>query len=143
MQLVKEEHRLAKLFDNKSVAEQNSVVLAWEKLMSPSFVNLRKTIYTTTSELERFRQIVVNNVLATDIFDKELNQLRKSRWDKAFAGKNNDIGSGSAEQNINRKATVVMERLIQASDVSHTMQHWVRKHKTLYISRHVHVAAVS
>jgi hypothetical protein len=25
---------------------------------------------------------------------------------------------------INRKATIVIEHLLQASDVSHTMQHW-------------------
>ena len=25
---------------------------------------------------------------------------------------------------VNRKATIVIEHLIQASDVSHTMQHW-------------------
>ena len=128
MQLVKEDHRLAKKFNGKSVAEQNSLTLAWEKLMSPQFANLRKCIYTKPEDLDRLRAIVVNNVMATDIFDKDLNAIRRNRWEKAFAKKEDGaaIGTGNREEDINRKATVVMERLLQASDVSHTMQHWVR-----------------
>ena len=84
-QLVKEKHELAEFHKGKSVAEQNSIVLAWEKLMLPNFTNLRRCIYGTPAELERFRQIVVNNVLATDIFDKDIQTIRKNRWDKAFA----------------------------------------------------------
>lgn len=124
-QLVKENHDVAKFHKGQSVAEQNSVVLAWTKLMDPSFMRLRRAIYGTPDELQRFRQIVVNNVLATDIFDKELQTIRKNRWDKAFAAgtmeSTDDKDSAAA---INRKATIVMEHLIQASDVSHTMQHW-------------------
>jgi UDP-N-acetylenolpyruvoylglucosamine reductase len=69
------------------------------------------------SEIERFRQVVVNVVLATDIFDKELNDLRKNRWKKAFSGEITDNSNGL-------KATIVIEHIIQASDVAHTMQHW-------------------
>jgi hypothetical protein len=130
-QLIQEKHQLAQFHKNKSVAEQNSIVLAWAKLMNPKFVHLRRAIYNSPAELERFRQIVVNNVLATDIFDKELQTIRTNRWEKAFAGKTSSNskldGSGSEEDEfeaINRKATIVMEHLIQASDVSHTMQHW-------------------
>jgi hypothetical protein len=41
-------------------------------------------------------------------------------------------------EDINRKATIVIEHLIQASDVSHTMQHWhvyqkVRKSCTQFV----------
>mmetsp|Transcript_42746 Transcript_42746/g.103135 ORF Transcript_42746/g.103135 Transcript_42746/m.103135 type:complete len:145 (+) Transcript_42746:2978-3412(+) len=134
MQLVKEDHALAKQFHGKSVAEQNSLVLAWEKLMSPQFANLRRCIYTKPEDLDRLRAIVVNNVMATDIFDKDLNAIRRSRWEKAFAKKEDggaSMGTGNREQDINRKATVVMERLLQASDVSHTMQHWVRTNSLL------------
>lgn len=64
--------------------------------------------------------------MATDIIDKDLGALRKARWDKAF---NNSHDQGkkrkkSKEENIQRKATIVLEHLIQASDVAHTMQHW-------------------
>lgn len=111
---------LAKIFDGKSVAEQNSIGLAWETLMDPSFQDLRDCIYTDSTELRRFRQLIVNCVMATDIFDKELSALRKKRWDRAFEVADKD----ATQEDIHRKATIVIEHLIQASDVSHTMQHW-------------------
>jgi hypothetical protein len=48
-----------------------------------------------------------------------LNDLRKGRWNKAF-------GEGTEGQEIDNdlRATIVIEHIIQASDVSHTMQHW-------------------
>ena len=69
-------------------------------------------------------QIIVNIVLATDIMDKELGALRKARWEKAFSGDSDSSSSSDAATDVNRKATIVLEHLIQASDVSHTMQHW-------------------
>ena len=117
--LAKEEERLAAVYRNKSIAEQNSIDVAWEVLMEPQYKESRRAIYTTPDELKRFRQLVVNTVMATDIFDKDLAALRKKRWDKAFGGEDD-----FSHEAINRKATVVMEHLIQASDVSHTMQHW-------------------
>ncbi|KAL3926449.1 MAG: hypothetical protein SGBAC_013470, partial [Bacillariaceae sp.] len=45
MQLIKEGNKLANLFKNKSVAEQNSTVLAWDILMDPRFQDFRRTIY--------------------------------------------------------------------------------------------------
>ena len=119
--MVKEKTRNA-IHYQKSIAEQNSVELTWELLMSPSYKDLRACIYSSEEELKRFRQLVVNTVMATDIADKELQALRKARWETAFSGD----GSlhESPEQTEDRKATIVIEHLIQASDVSHTMQHW-------------------
>jgi hypothetical protein len=140
--LVKEGTDIAKLYDYKSVAEQNSVELAWNLLMEDQFQELRALIYTNQEELVRFRQLVVNAVMATDIADKELAELRRDRWDKAFHG-DEELGqdsrsslfeedpsastfniSPSVSEESNRKATIVIEHLIQASDVAHTMQHW-------------------
>eukprot|EP00980_Cylindrotheca_fusiformis_P028021 scaffold22576_cov129-Cylindrotheca_fusiformis.AAC.4 len=118
-QLVKEKTRNAEIY-KKSVAEQNSVELAWDMLLSDEYSALRACIYQTESELRRFRQLVVNTVLATDIVDKELQALRKNRWEAAFS----DTSLPSGENDDDRKATIVIEHLIQASDVSHTMQHW-------------------
>eukprot|EP00934_Nitzschia_sp_Nitz4_P008929 Nitzschia sp. Nitz4//scaffold100_size80364//3224//7079//NITZ4_005332-RA/size80364-augustus-gene-0.10-mRNA-1//-1//CDS//3329532058//8919//frame0 len=118
--LINENKRLGSMYSNKSVAEQNSVDLAWTTLMEPAFDDLRSALYGTTADLDRFRQLIVNTVLATDIFDKELQSLRKNRWDKAFK----TYASSSSHVDINRKATIVIEHLIQASDVAHTMQHW-------------------
>ena len=55
-----------------------------------------------------------------DIFDKELNDLRRHRWDKAFDGEEGDDN----DDRTDLKATIVIEHIIQASDVAHTMQHW-------------------
>jgi len=122
-QLLKEETRTAKLYQ-KSIAEQNSVDLAWEMLMGPEYEALRRCIYQNEEELCRFRQLVVNTVLATDIVDKGLQALRKARWETAFA--ETDLGAAFENdiESEDRKATIVIEHLIQASDVSHTMQHW-------------------
>ena len=120
---MKENQKLAKLYKDRSVAEQNSVDLAWNLLMQDSYADLRACIYQDQAEMIRFRELVVNSVMATDIMDKDLKALRNARWDKAF--KESSTGSTvAARQNRNRKATIVIEHLIQASDVSHTMQHW-------------------
>lgn len=120
-QLAKEEPELAEKYVNKSIAEQRSVDIAWELLLLPHFENLRACMYQDETECRRFRHLVVNSVLATDIFDKELKDLRESRWDMAFHCKEE---ANSTETYQHHKATIVMEHLIQASDVSHTMQHW-------------------
>lgn len=118
MQLAKEEEMMASMYRNKSIAEQNSLDLAWDIFMEEQHHELRAALFVDRSELLRFRQVMVNVVLATDIFDKELNDLRKNRWDAAFNGENDD------ELNKDLRATIVIEHIIQASDVAHTMQHW-------------------
>jgi hypothetical protein len=123
-QLSKEDSTLSKLYKDKSVAEQNSVDLCWDLLMDSNFDELRAAIYSTVDEKLRFRQLVVNSVMATDIMDKDLKTLRNNRWEKAFS-----VGAArgleeSNEHAVDRKATIVIEHLIQASDISHTMQHW-------------------
>jgi len=88
--------------------------------MDSDYTELRHAIYETHDELKRFRQLVVNSVMATDIVDKELKNLRNARWEKAFSEEDDMTNRDS----VNRKATIVIEHLIQASDVAHTMQHW-------------------
>ncbi len=87
--------------------------------MDERFDALRDVICHTPAELARFRQLVVNSVMATDIMDRDLKALRDTRWQKAF-----QKGGIQTRENINRKATIVIEHLIQASDIAHTMQHW-------------------
>ena len=119
-QLIDEIPALGRTYNNKSVAEQNSVDVAWDLLMDDDFRDLRRLIYSTEQELKHFRQLLVNIVLATDIMDKDLGAARKLRWNKAFS----EDKTTSVEEDTNRKATIVIEHLIQASDVAHTMQHW-------------------
>jgi hypothetical protein len=123
LQLAKEEPDMANGYHNQSIAEQNSLDITWNLLMLDQFQELRTFIFGTQAELVRFRHLLVNIVLATDIFDKGLNELRTSRWVRAFS-------SNQPGQHVNDlRATIVMEHIIQASDVSHTMQHWHVYHK--------------
>jgi hypothetical protein len=71
-QLKEEGNAVASFYKNKSIAEQNSVDLAWNLLMHSSYNELRATIYSTEAEMIRFRQLVVNSVMATDIVEKDL-----------------------------------------------------------------------
>lgn len=121
-QLVKEKTELAEIYKNKSVAEQNSVNLAWNLLMDSKYQRLRDAICVDQQETIRFRQLVVNAVMATDILDKDLKKLREGRWERAFT--KSSLCERDCRDAINRKATIVIEHLIQASDVAHTMQHW-------------------
>jgi len=96
-------------------------------LMKDHFDALRACIYDSPEEGARFRQLVANAVIATDIADKELQTLRKNRWNKAFQGENRKNGPKTEDismADIDRKATIVFEYIIQASDIAHTMQHW-------------------
>jgi hypothetical protein len=89
--------------------------------MSDSYADLRAAIYGSKGEKGRFRQLVVKSVMATDIMDKELKIGRNNRWNKAFT---EHSAHESPANVVNRKATIVIEHLIQASDVAHTTQHW-------------------
>ena len=120
--LVQEKTNVATLYNCRSVAEQNSVDLAWGLFMQDDYADLRMTICPTKEDFHRFRQLVVNQTLATDIMDKDLKNLRNQRWEKAFHPTEELQEDRTTVRN--RKATIVLEHLIQASDVAHTMQHW-------------------
>ena len=120
-QLIKENERLASVYKSRSVAEQKSFEMSWDLLMESGFDELRATICGSQCELRRFRNLVVNCLMATDIADKDLKALRDARWERAFAETRQDE---DPQQVINRKATIVIEHLIQAADVAHTCQHW-------------------
>jgi hypothetical protein len=117
---------MATQYNNRSVAEQNSVDIAWTILEQDMFVDLRKCLFSSNHEQDRFRQMIVNAVMATDIADMELQAQRKRRWDIAFCDKEN-LAVSKIE--TDRRATIVYEYIIQASDVSHCMQHWLTYQK--------------
>jgi class 3 adenylate cyclase len=120
VQLETEEPEMAECYRSKSIAEQNSLDLAWGILMQHKFRAFRSQLFIDDDDINHFRQVAVNVVLATDIFDKELNALRKDRWNRAFSEHHQE----HAPDDKALKATIVIEHIIQASDVSHTMQHW-------------------
>jgi uncharacterized protein (DUF2384 family) len=127
--------------DNAGVSNAAGKVLSGQKRRTEfsrcgmgfvAALQLRRTIYSTEDDGKRFRQLVVNLVLATDIFDKEPKELRSllrsrsNRCAKAFRETYSlqDASTVLSSEESNRKATVVIEHIIQASDVAHTMQHW-------------------
>lgn len=61
-QLVIEDKELGDKYGQKSVAEQNSLDLAWDLLMSGNYVDLRNTLFTTGAELKRFRQVNITGI---------------------------------------------------------------------------------
>ena len=117
--------------------------MAWDLLMDPSYQTLVSTICSNHDELKRFRQLLVQTVMATDIADAELRAARNCRWDKAFAnesadeekkdgedesdhdagmddsgrslsGPKHDQNPEESEDDKNRKATIILEHLMQA-----------------------------
>jgi hypothetical protein len=118
---------LASTYREKCVAEQNFVDISWKLLMQSKYKELRACIYRTEEELKRFQELVVDAVMATDITDKELQTLRKDRWADAFHVA--ELSSSIDGLDMDRKATIVFEHIIQASDVSHCMQHWLTYQK--------------
>ena len=117
--LVEEGTDLAARYHNKSVAENNSVDVAWDIFMEEKYGDLRNCIGETDEEMEQFHQLLKHAVLATDVMDKELKAARDARWAAVF--------SESRQHNAqidHDRAVIVLEHLIQASDVAHTMQHW-------------------
>jgi 3'5'-cyclic nucleotide phosphodiesterase len=123
-QLAKENDPIAVLYHNQSPAEQHSVTVAWELLMRPEYDKLRACLFSDQAEMKRFRQLLVNSVMATDIFDPELKKMREARWQKAFPSDGENAGTGMSANSFHLKSTIIIEYLIQASDVAHTMQHW-------------------
>ena len=121
-QLIKERDALALRFKNKSVLQQNSIKLAWETLKEDGFEELRSCIYENEVERHRFRQLVANAVMATDIKEPKLQAVRKKRWSSAFRTAARDTEGDTETED--RKAKLVIEHVMQAASVVHTMQHW-------------------
>ena len=122
--LVKEEARIALLYDNESVAEQHSLALAWKTLMKPRYEKLRSCIYEDNVERKRFRSILVNAVMATDISNREVLQMRTEKWTRVFP-LSHDETLRESKGRMHERATALLETIIQVANVSHTMQDWI------------------
>mmetsp|Transcript_26865 Transcript_26865/g.75436 ORF Transcript_26865/g.75436 Transcript_26865/m.75436 type:complete len:1451 (-) Transcript_26865:178-4530(-) len=117
-QLVREKEEMATLYSNKSVSEQNSIDLGWGLLMDSTYSELRRCLFTDDREKKRFRQLLVNLVIATDLFDPDLKIERNEKWQRALSNPTHGVDAN------NRKATIVLESIMQAADIAHTMQNW-------------------
>jgi 3'5'-cyclic nucleotide phosphodiesterase/Adenylate and Guanylate cyclase catalytic domain len=65
-ELMESQSPMAGVYSDKSIAEQRSIDVAWSVLLEARFDELRKCIGSTDDEFARFRQLIVNAVLATD-----------------------------------------------------------------------------
>lgn len=141
-ELVQQRLPAAIIYKGRSIAEQNSLDVAWKVLMDDDFRELRDCIYTNKHEFRRFRQLLVNAILATDLYDKGAQERRDARWEAAFEKESDDLDRrGSNHQNHLRndnRATVLFEHIVIAADWAHTIQHWqtYRKfHERLFSER--------
>jgi class 3 adenylate cyclase len=125
-QLAKESPELAALYKHKSIAEQNSVDTAWDLLMQDRYRNLRDSLCSSSGVQERLRKLIINCVMATDIFDPDLKEFRSSRWEKAILEATVNHQADEVDIAAHYKATIEieLELVMQASDVGHTMQRW-------------------
>ena len=117
--IAKEQNNDAKE-DAKS--QQTVVELTWELLIEPRYKHLRSCIYSDAYERNRFRQLLADCVEATDVTDMELRALRKKRWQASFSA---SLPTLLTPEEVNsRKATVVIELVMQMSSAAHYAQHW-------------------
>ena len=122
--LMQEEPERAAAYKHTAMAEQRSIDLAWTELSSPRYDALRQCMFNDTNDVRHFRQLLINLGLATDIFDKGLSKARSARWNAAFGSGTTGVTRAmvpSSKASTDRRATIVIEHLIQASDVSHCM----------------------
>lgn len=82
--LVEEEDPLAICHNDVSVAEQNSLQVAFTLLNSPEFAVLKRAIMPTRDYRKRFRALVIDLVLTTDISNPERMQINQAKWREAF-----------------------------------------------------------
>ena len=122
--LMKEQPDLAAFYQNKAIAEQRSVDVAFATLLQPEFRDLRQCIYRNENDMRCFRQLVVQAIMATDICDQDLREFRNRRWEKAFATSQQEDNVIPEKDLTSLKATISLELLMQVSNILHTTQPW-------------------
>lgn len=87
-QLSVENDPLSILYNDQSIAEHRSLFIAFHELLKPQYKELRCCIFgreeTESESYLRFRKIVIDLVLSTDIASPERTQIAKSKWKEAF-----------------------------------------------------------
>ena len=125
-QLRQENPSLASMYKGRSIAEQHSFSVTWDLLHTHSYKHLCQLICPNKTEQSRFRELLITAMMASDLQDRDLRAGRIMRWNMAFEmGTTSEPEVESSKHDIlDRQATIVVEHLIQAVAISHTMQHW-------------------
>jgi len=147
--LIKLEDELAKRYNNTSIAEKNSLKIAFDILDDDIYSSLRRKIFGPDNvDFIKFQSIVRTAILCTDVFNAGRMNLVKDRWEIAFTGQNSNSRHflHSNERNdtddLNKieidkicvfpedsyadclQKTSAIEHLIQVADVAHNFQSW-------------------
>lgn len=83
-QLVQEENDLATLYNDQSVAENQSLAVAFRTLNQKRFAELKVALFPNPTDYSFFRRTVIKMVMCTDIASPERMQIVKSKWKEAF-----------------------------------------------------------
>jgi len=123
-QLIKNGSPLASLYKKRCISEQNSVDISWWLLMTADFDDLRSAIYSDKLEKRRFRQVLVNSVIATDVLDSKMKQHRDNNWNKVFVEKVKSKRRNfmDANEKRNLQATSIIECIMQVADSGYRAQ---------------------
>jgi len=143
---------LAEKYNNASIAEKNSIQIAFDILNEEYFSSLRKKIYGSNSaDAAKFENIARDTILCTDIFNANRMAIAKDRWEIAFSSKaeaecesifTHSMSTINNVHDLNeleidkicifpddskhecQKKTSALEHLIQVADVAHNFQSW-------------------
>jgi hypothetical protein len=118
--LVQKASPLVACYGTRCVTQQNSFDVAWKLFMKDDFKDLRAVIYRTQSELDHFRDLVVNMTMATDIMDNALGDDIDQQWREVFELNHQE----NTMESMNYKAKFILQHIIRASSVAHCFQHW-------------------
>ena len=153
-QLIQEGNQLAILYNDQSVAEQHSIYVALSTLSEDRFSDFYKMVAPTSVDRILFRRLVIDMVLCTDIASPSRLQIGMSKWKSAFETPTEVVNPPSRRHTIDfstdegslidlgikyalnlddrlvkespqgLKVASILEQIMQAVDVAHTMQSW-------------------
>jgi len=116
-QLALDDDDLAMKFNDQSIAENNSLFIAFYELRKQKYDNLRKVIFPERKDYRRFRLACINLVLSTDIASPERTQLAKSKWKEAFGAPYETVERKLIKEASRRKSIDSPAQLLQNIEV--------------------------
>lgn len=116
-QLALEDEDLAMKFNDQSIAENNSLSIAFFELRKQKYDKLRNIIFPQRKDYRRFRLACINLVLCTDIASPERTQLGKSKWKEAFGDPYETVERKLVKEAQKRKSIESPAQLLQNIEV--------------------------
>ena len=114
--LINENHSLAILYSDQSVAEMHSLACAFEILKDADHDICAGF---STEERRTFRAVVIDLVLSTNISDKDRQKALKQKLDSVMMSK---TGDGHPDMSASTSRQSILNLIIRAADVGASMQ---------------------